>query len=142
MCSRYYRNEEQVILITKDKDWHQLALYKNVKVYNPNEKKWEVIDNPQAILDDKVETGDKSDHILGKCKTEEQRKNRILIMSLLELPEDVELKVKLVLGDFKNKDNILNIEELKYPSVRTQYYKMFGKEDPEVDIEIAGEVQW
>ena len=141
VCCRYFCKSE-VILITKDKDWHQLAKYDYVKVYNPNEKKWEVIDNPQAILDDKVEEGDKSDHILGKCKTEEQRKNRILIMSLLELPEDVELKVKLALGELKNKDYLLKIEELKYPSVKTQYYKLFGKEDPGEEIEIAGEVQW
>jgi 5'-3' exonuclease len=141
VCCRYFCKSE-VVLITKDKDWHQLAKYDYVKVYNPNEKKWEVIDNPQAILDDKVEEGDKSDHILGKCKTEEQRKNRILIMSLLELPEEVELKVKLELGNLKNKDYLLKIDELKYPSVKTQYYKLFGKEDPGENIEIAGEVEW
>ena len=147
VACRYFCKSE-IVLITKDKDWHQLAKYDYVKVFNPNEKKWEVIDNPQAILDDKVEEGDKSDHILGKCKTEEQRKNRILIMSLLELPEEIELKVQLELSGIENKEMsfMLNIdkhiEELRFPSVKTQYYKLFGKEDPGEDIEIVGEVQW
>jgi len=141
VASRYFSKRE-VILITKDKDWHQLAAYDNVKVYNPNEKKWEAIEDGKNILKEKIEKGDTSDHILGKCKTEEQRKNRNLIMSLLELPEDIELKVRLELGNLKNKDYQLNIEELKYPLVKTQYYKLFGKEEPEEEIEIAGETSW
>jgi hypothetical protein len=141
VASRYF-NKSEVILITKDKDWHQLASYDNVKVFNPNDKKWEVIENPKGILDEKVEDGDKSDNILGKCKTEEQRKNRNLIMSLLELPEDIELKIKLELGNLKNKDYQLNIEELRFPSAKKQYYKLFGKENPEEKIEIVGEVEW
>jgi 5'-3' exonuclease len=141
VCARYFSKCE-VILITKDKDWHQLAAYENVKVFNPNEKKYEVIENPKGILDEKVETGDKSDNILGKCKTEEQRKNRILIMSLLELPEDIELKVKLELGNIKNKDYQLEIENLGFPSVKKQYYKLFGKENPNEVQEQPGEVKW
>jgi len=144
VACRYFCKAE-VILITKDKDWHQLALYDNVKVFNPNEKKWEVIENPKEILKEKVEDGDKSDNILGKCKSEEQRKNRILIMSLLELPVDIELLIKLELSGIENKEmgfmlNIeKNIEELKFPSVKKQYYKLFGKENQE---DKPGEVQW
>lgn len=141
VACRYFKYAE-IILITKDKDWHQLATYINVKVFNPNEKKYEIIENPKGILEEKIEKGDKSDNILGKVKTEEGRKNRRLIMSLLELPEDIELKIKLELGEIKNKDNQLNIEELRFPSAKKQYYKLFGMKNPEEDIEIAGETQW
>jgi len=141
VACRYFSKAE-IILITKDKDWHQLVAYDNVKVFNPNEKKYEIIDNPKEILEEKIEDGDKSDNILGKCKTEEQRKNRRLIMSLLELPEEIELKIKMELGEIKNKEHILNIEELRFPSAKKQYYKLFGKENPNEKEDLEGIVIW
>jgi len=149
-CCRYF-SKCAVILITKDADWHQLVKYDNVKVFNPNEKKWEVIENPDEILEEKIMKGCKTDNLISKVTTPEEYAKRKMIVNLLELPEWVETIIKLELSGIENKEiNFMlnfdkNVAELKFPSVIKQYTKLFGKEyiEPGLEgIKICGEVSW
>lgn len=150
VCCRFFSKSE-IVLITKDADWHQLTKYPYVKVFNPNSKEFEVIENPEAILEEKIMKGCKTDNLLSKVTTPEEYAKRKMIVNLLELPEWVETRIKLELSGIENKEmNFMlnfdkNISQLNFPSVIKQYTKLFGKEyvEPGLEgIEICGETTW
>lgn len=53
----------KVTIISTDKDLYQLQSFKNVKQYNPVEKKFCQVLNPQTTLEVKIIGGDKNDNI-------------------------------------------------------------------------------
>ena len=62
ICQRLHKDNE-ILLVTNDKDYIQLLRHPNVRLYNPVDKKEVVSLNPVKDLDLKVITGDKGDDI-------------------------------------------------------------------------------
>jgi hypothetical protein len=58
-----YSASEKVLILSSDGDFLQLQNYKNVKQYNPAQKKYVVSENPIMELKEKIIRGDKGDGI-------------------------------------------------------------------------------
>ena len=58
-----HANHENILIISSDGDFLQLQQYKNVKQYNPAQKKFIISRNPAQELKEKIIRGDKGDGI-------------------------------------------------------------------------------
>jgi 5'-3' exonuclease len=58
-----YSSHEKILILSSDGDFLQLQNYKNVKQYNPAQKKYVVSENPIMELKEKIIRGDKGDGI-------------------------------------------------------------------------------
>jgi 5'-3' exonuclease len=58
-----YSAHEKILILSSDGDFLQLQNYKNVKQYNPAQKKYVVSENPIMELKEKIIRGDKGDGI-------------------------------------------------------------------------------
>jgi 5'-3' exonuclease len=58
-----YSSNEKVLILSSDGDFLQLQQYKNVKQYNPTQKKFVKSENPLLELKEKIISGDKGDGI-------------------------------------------------------------------------------
>jgi hypothetical protein len=59
----YAGENNKILILSSDGDFLQLQMYKNVKQYNPAQKKFIKSDNPLADLKEKIIKGDKGDGI-------------------------------------------------------------------------------
>tara|TARA_R100001015_G_C4629976_1_gene191248 strand:- start:1386 stop:2234 length:849 start_codon:yes stop_codon:yes gene_type:complete len=62
LCRRYHQ-EEEILIISNDKDFQQLQAYPSVKQFSPTKKKYLVCDKPKLFLLDHILRGDSSDGI-------------------------------------------------------------------------------
>ena len=104
--------DQEVILVTGDKDLYMLAFYSNTKIYSLNLKKikggkggYAVVDKPLKILADKIRLGDVSDNIIvdKTNDTELEQLRREFIINLCHLPDWVENPIKTVLENLPEK---------------------------------------
>jgi hypothetical protein len=58
-----YSAHQKILILSSDGDFLQLQNYKNVKQYNPSQKKYVVSENPVMDLKEKIIRGDKGDGI-------------------------------------------------------------------------------
>jgi len=63
VLAKHWTRDENVLILSGDKDFMQLQKYKNVKQYSPVLKKILRTDNPQEFLFEHIGRGDKSDGI-------------------------------------------------------------------------------
>lgn len=128
--------DKEIILITCDGDWQQLAVFPNVKIMNPTTKGYKskaknatpfmAIENGYSILESKIQFGDKSDNILGKPQNAIEYDNRKKIVDLINpLPDFIESKVKEKLLMIMPKN--LYISKVPYPSIRKQLEALYDK---------------
>lgn len=95
---RYYKDAE-VILVTYDADMEQLCVYDNVKVFSPIIKHkggkgaYKVIKNPYKVLAKKIKK-ETADNLTNPILNAEDFEKRKMIVSLLELPEFVEIPIR------------------------------------------------
>jgi len=120
--------ESEVILISRDKDWHMLLTFSNVKIFNPQTKKFVEEKNPMKVLIDKIQ-GDISDNLLEKPKNEKEFEIRKKIVNLLELPEHIDLIIKNEVDRLVPKS--LRLEKVPYNSVREQLKLLYYKDENE-----------
>jgi hypothetical protein len=59
----YAGDDNKILILSSDGDFLQLQMYKNVKQYNPAQKKYIKSENPVAELKEKIIKGDKGDGI-------------------------------------------------------------------------------
>jgi hypothetical protein len=59
----YAGGDNKILILSSDGDFLQLQMYKNVKQYNPAQKKYIKSENPVAELKEKIIKGDKGDGI-------------------------------------------------------------------------------
>ena len=71
-------------------------------------------------------TGDVADNI-PKVECEEDFERNTKLISLLNLPEDIEKQIVEKIKDLPKKE--LMIEEISFPSVRKQYYQVYEKKE-------------
>ena len=57
--------KERITIVSTDKDFHQLQIFKNVKQYEPKKKQMVNVLNPKISLEQKIIGGDKNDNIPG-----------------------------------------------------------------------------
>lgn len=107
---RYFK-DDMVILITYDKDVEQLCAYENVRLFSPlikyKGKKggYKVVKDPYKVLADKIQK-ESSDNLKSEIVTAEDYEIRKTIVSLLELPEHIEEKIRLTYASLGKKENI------------------------------------
>jgi len=128
---RFYKDKE-VILVTGDKDIHQLAFYKNTKIFNVNKKcqnskgMYEKIDNPLKIIADKVRLGDVSDNIIvdKAHDTKQDEELRYEIINLLKLPDYIENSIVNLLKNLPEKS--LNLDDLpNFRNAKEKFLKIY-----------------
>lgn len=130
---RFFKDNE-VIVVTGDKDLHQLAHYSWVKIFNVNKKAkgtkgcYEFISNPLKIIADKAKRGDVSDNILVSEDDEEEDFNlRFQLVNLLELPDYIENSIKEILEHLSEKQ--LNLQYLpKFSNCKERFLQIYNKE--------------
>jgi 5'-3' exonuclease len=60
LCQNF---KEKITIISTDKDFHQLQVFKNVKQYEPKKKQMVNVLNPKISLEQKIIGGDENDNI-------------------------------------------------------------------------------
>ena len=134
VACRFYNNKD-VVVVTADKDIHQLTFYKNVYIFNVNKKcngskgMFEKIDNPLKIIADKVRMGDISDNIIVN-KENDTKLDELLryeIINLLKLPDYIENAIIDILKNLPNKE--LNLNELpNFKNAKEKFLKIYKKD--------------
>lgn len=123
VACRYYKDKE-VILVSSDSDWGMLLQYPNVKILSIRTKKFKIVKDPLAILKEKIEEGDRADNILGKPKDDSAWEVRKRIVSLLELPVEVENAIKWELSNINVRD--ANLFVIQNGKLRKRLKKIYN----------------
>lgn len=125
VACRYYKNQE-VILVTHDKDLEQCWDYENVKIFSTLSKKWKI--RPEKfdinrLIAEKVYK-ETTDNMVAPILGEEDYEKRRLCVNLLQLPEWVELAI---LEELKKvvpkKDDVYSIP---FKSLQTRYANLYN----------------
>jgi hypothetical protein len=122
-CATRYIDADEKILVSSDADWEMLCTIPNTKIFSPYTKKYKIVNNPEAVLAQKI-NGDKSDNLLEKPKTEEEYNKRKMIVNLLELPDWVEAPIKEAM--FKAVPKKLNISKLPFRTMQERLKKLYN----------------
>jgi hypothetical protein len=123
VCS-YYKDKE-IILISSDADWEQLAYFPNVKIFSPISKKFKEIKNPVKLLLSKIEKGDKSDNLTEKVNSEIDFEHRKKLVDLISpLPENIENQIKEALSQIKPKN--LYVYKIPFNYIQQKFKKIYN----------------
>lgn len=138
---KYYHDKE-VIVVSCDSDFEQLAAHKNVKLFSTITKEFKVVKNPYQIIAKKIEK-EKTDNLITEIKTEEDFQRRNLIVNLLTLPKEIEQKAidrfdSLCYNDY-------NVEILPFKSLRGKLMDIYNempyeKKGKKTDVYIGSEI--
>lgn len=63
LVNKHGDTDEDIIILSGDKDFVQLQTYKNVKQYDPVRKKWITVDDPKKFLFEHILKGDAGDGV-------------------------------------------------------------------------------
>ena len=63
LTDRFGNTEEQILILSGDKDYAQLHHYENVKQYDPTRKKFITCDDPKKVLFEHIMKGDSGDGV-------------------------------------------------------------------------------
>ena len=132
VATKYYKDNE-VVLITFDADMEQLLVRPNVKIFSPKSKKYKFNLNPYKTLAQKTNK-EAVDGLTNPVLNEEDYDRRILIVSLLELPEFVETPI---INKFKNLEpkTGVDFDEFPFNSLREKYLNLYKDKSKLVTIE-------
>jgi 5'-3' exonuclease len=119
---RYYKNNE-IVIISSDSDYEQLAEYKNVKLFSPISKKYKHVVNPSLILAKKIQK-ETTDNLVTEIVTEEDYKKREKIVTLMVLPPDVEREVSRVLFDTEPNVNF-DLSKMPFKTLRERFMDIY-----------------
>jgi len=110
VAPRYFKNNE-IIIISYDKDMEQLCSYPNVKLFSPLIKykgkkgAYKLVEDPYKVLADKIEK-EASDNLKSKIVTTKDYELRETLVSLLKLPRHIEEKIVEIYSNLKEKQYI------------------------------------
>jgi len=132
VISDYYKNDE-VIIVTGDKDLYQLAARPNTKIFSYNVKfkgsrgAFVKVDNPYKIIDDKIRKGDVSDNLIVQPNEQtEDIELRKFLVDLLNLPEFVTIPIKQELSHLTDRQP--NFEALPFKeSLAKRFMEIYTK---------------
>lgn len=118
--------EKEIIIVSIDEDYEQLYAYPNVKIFSPRSKKYKIINNPYAILASKIER-EASDNLITPLITQQDRDLRKKLVSLLELPEEIEKVAIEKLSFLPEKD--WDYDKLTFSKTLASAYKNIYRTD-------------
>jgi len=121
VVSRFYK-DSSVIHVSSDRDWEQLAIFPNTKIWSPISKKFKDIKNPMAVLMEKI-NGDISDNLLTKPSSEAEFEIRKKIVDLTQLPDFIENPIKEQLCKMMPKN--LYVHKIPFHSVQVEIRKLY-----------------
>lgn len=121
---RYFKDKQCVISST-DSDMEMLFAFPNVQIYSPHPKrkcyKYPVKD-PYNLLAKKIEK-EAADDLIAPITNEKEYEIRKTIVNLMELPEDIENKVKDRIAFLPQK--LTNISKLPFRGLHYRFEKLY-----------------
>jgi len=126
-CRTFKDNE--CVIVSYDQDYEQLCALENVKIFSPIKKfkgkkgAYKQVKSPYAILAKKIEK-EASDNLVNPILNEEDFEIRKTIVSLLELPDFVELPIQNKLTNLEEKEYDLN--EFPFDSLRNRFRDIYN----------------
>jgi 5'-3' exonuclease len=122
VACRYYSNDE-IILVSSDKDWEMLCNFPNVKIFSPHTKKYKIVKSPMKVLMEKIH-GDVSDNLLTVPSSEAEFERRRKIVDLINiLPENIENPIKEKFQTMMPKN--LHLNKIPYNTMRERIRKLY-----------------
>ena len=131
--SRYFKDNE-VILVTFDSDLEQMWAYNNVKIFSPTKKfkggkgAYKIPPpnfNVYKLLSKKIEK-ETADNLVNPVLTQADYEKRKTVVSLLELPENIENAVKEKLSTLEDKEP--NIDLLPFRTIREKIMSIYNSD--------------
>jgi len=119
---RYYIKEAKIILTT-DSDMNQLYSLGNVKVFSPQTKKIRVVEHPLRELAKKIKK-EAADNLITPITNEVEYVRRKTIVSLLELPAEVEAPLEKIFKNLKPKTSYYP-DKIMFESLKKKYDALF-----------------
>lgn len=124
VASRTFTTKE-VILVTYDSDLEQCWHYPNVKIFSPKTKRYKIPPakfNVYELIAKKINK-EASDNLVNPILTKADYHNRLTCINLLELPNEVEDKIKEALNNLQPK--ISEPELLPFSSLIPRYKDLY-----------------
>lgn len=121
VACRYYKDNE-VILVSSDRDWEMLTYFDNVKIFSPMTKKYKIVKNPMKVLLEKIQ-GDVSDNLLEKPKNEKEFEIRKKIVNLIELPPEIENTIRETFDNLPMKN--MAIHKVPFRTIQQELKKLY-----------------
>ena len=131
--SRYFKDNE-VILVTFDSDLEQMWHYPNIKIFSPIRKckggkgAYKIKPdnfNVYQLLSKKIEK-EVADNLVNPILTQADYEKRKTVVSLLELPENIENAIKERLTTLKDKET--HIDLLPFETIRKKYMTIYNSD--------------
>ena len=119
---RYYTDRAKVILTT-DSDMNQLYFLGNVKIFSPVNKKFREVLYPLRELSKKIKK-ETTDNLITPITNQVEYDRRKTIVSLLQLPAEVEEPLKNIFINLKPKDEYYP-DKIMFPSLKNKYDTLF-----------------
>lgn len=119
---RNINNVEEKILISSDRDWEMLCQVEGVRIFSPKTKTFKEVKHPMKVLLEKIQ-GDVSDNLLTKPSNDMEYERRKKIVNLLELPLEIETKIKEKIMILPPKN--LYIDKVPFRSVKIELAKLY-----------------
>ena len=116
-------DDKECIIISTDSDFEQLLAFPNVKLFSPVSKKYKFVTNPYKILAKKIKK-ETTDNLITPILTTEDYEKRKSIVSLLELPPQIEQAVADALSQIQAKE--YDINDLIFENLRERFHKLYN----------------
>jgi len=121
---RHYTDRAKIILTT-DSDMNQLYSLGNVKVYSPVTKKFREVKHPLRELAKKIQK-EATDNLITPITNQAEYERRKTIVSLLQLPDEVEAPLKKIFANLKPKNEYYP-EKIMFQSLIEKYNNLYGE---------------
>jgi hypothetical protein len=122
VACRIYPNNE-IILVSSDRDWEMLCHFPNVKIFSPITKKYKIVKAPLKVLMDKIH-GDISDNLLTVPSSEVEFERRKTIVDLINpLPNYIETPIREKLQSLLPKN--LYVNKIPFNTIRQEIKKLY-----------------
>lgn len=138
VACRFYK-DQQVILVTHDKDLEQMWVYDNVRIFNTLKKEWKP--KPENFdlvrLQSEKIYKEATDNMVKPLLTTDDYEKRRMCVNLVELPDWVELKI---LNEFQKvqpkKDDVFSIP---FKTLRERYENIYNDKSKVISYELQVE---
>lgn len=94
---------DQVTIVSHDTDFEQLCFYDHCNIFSPLSKTIKQVKDPMGCLQKKIINKEWSDNLLEKVTTERDYERKKTVVSLLELPTEVDAACKNFFDNLKEK---------------------------------------
>lgn len=127
VSSRFFRDSE-IVIISTDSDYDQLATVNHVKIFNPVSKKYKIVkDSAYKLIAKKIKK-ETTDNLITPIRTVEDYEKRDMLVNLTRLPEDIENQVVDRLKLLPSK-KVYSIGLFRYPKMTIDLEGIYNNEE-------------